>query len=134
VLTLFMALLSFVESTPRAYRLKASNAAPSFSTSPGTIPIAFLNAELQRAAKQPKLANNLPQAWWRLLARHRAGPFFTRRAPPNRAQSSALALRPLKACSGRCDALTDRALNVTLAKAEKYQTTDSINTRVKYVL
>src|SRR6516165_10753194 len=28
VLTLFMALLSFVESTPRAYRLKASNAAP----------------------------------------------------------------------------------------------------------
>jgi hypothetical protein len=33
-----MALLSFVESTPRAYRLKASNAAPSFSTFPGTIP------------------------------------------------------------------------------------------------
>jgi hypothetical protein len=31
-----MALLSFVESAPRAYRLKASNAAPPFSTSAGT--------------------------------------------------------------------------------------------------
>src|SRR6202521_367143 len=28
----------FVESTPRAYRLKASNAAPPISTSAGTIP------------------------------------------------------------------------------------------------
>jgi hypothetical protein len=35
---LFMALLSFVESAPRAYRLKASNAAPPISTSIGTIP------------------------------------------------------------------------------------------------
>ena len=34
----FMALLSFVESAPRAYRLKASNAAPPISTSSGTIP------------------------------------------------------------------------------------------------
>jgi hypothetical protein len=33
-----MALLSFVESAPRAYRLKVSNAAPSISTSSGTIP------------------------------------------------------------------------------------------------
>jgi hypothetical protein len=33
----FMALLSFVESAPRAYRLKASNAAPASSTSTGTI-------------------------------------------------------------------------------------------------
>jgi hypothetical protein len=33
---LFMALLSFVESAPRAYRLKASNAAPPISTSAGT--------------------------------------------------------------------------------------------------
>src|SRR6516162_2826032 len=41
VLTLFMALLSFVESAPRAYWLKASNAAPSFSTFPGTIPRLF---------------------------------------------------------------------------------------------
>jgi hypothetical protein len=34
-----MALLSFVDSTPRAYRLKASNAAPPISTFPGAIPI-----------------------------------------------------------------------------------------------
>jgi hypothetical protein len=38
VVSLFMALLSFVESAPRAYRLKASNAAPPISTSIGTIP------------------------------------------------------------------------------------------------
>jgi hypothetical protein len=38
VISVFMALLSFVESAPRAYRLKASNAAPPFSTSIGTIP------------------------------------------------------------------------------------------------
>ena len=39
VVSLFMALLSFVESAPRAYRLKASNAAPSSSTSTGTLPV-----------------------------------------------------------------------------------------------
>jgi hypothetical protein len=38
MLDVVMALLSFVESAPRAYRLKASNAAPSSSTSDGTIP------------------------------------------------------------------------------------------------
>src|ERR1035437_9992032 len=38
VLTFPMALLSFVDSTPRAYRLKASNAAPPISTFPGAIP------------------------------------------------------------------------------------------------
>src|SRR5262249_22847024 len=38
VVSLFMALLSFVESAPRAYRLKASNAASPISTSIGTIP------------------------------------------------------------------------------------------------
>jgi hypothetical protein len=38
VVILFMALLSFVESAPRAYRLKVSNAALSISTSGGTIP------------------------------------------------------------------------------------------------
>jgi len=32
-----MALLSFVDSTPRAYRLKASNAAPPISTFAGAI-------------------------------------------------------------------------------------------------
>jgi hypothetical protein len=36
VVGLFMALLSFAESAPRAYRLKASNAAPPISTSGGT--------------------------------------------------------------------------------------------------
>jgi hypothetical protein len=38
----FMALLPFVDSTPRAYRLKASNAAPLISTSAGTFPNATL--------------------------------------------------------------------------------------------
>ena len=38
VLTFFMALLSFADFTPRAYRLKASNAAPPISTFPGAIP------------------------------------------------------------------------------------------------
>lgn len=37
VISVFLALLSFVESAPRAYRLKASNAAPPISTSVGTI-------------------------------------------------------------------------------------------------
>jgi predicted GNAT superfamily acetyltransferase len=50
VVSLFMALLSFVESAPRAYRLKASNAASPISTSIGTIPknaehVVFLVAE-----------------------------------------------------------------------------------------
>src|ERR1700693_5124671 len=36
VVSLFMALLSFVESAPRAYRLKASNAASPISTSVGS--------------------------------------------------------------------------------------------------
>jgi hypothetical protein len=35
VVGLFMALLSFVESAPQAYRLKASNAAPPFQHPPG---------------------------------------------------------------------------------------------------
>jgi hypothetical protein len=35
VVTLFMALLSFVESAPRAYRLKVSNAAPQFQHQAG---------------------------------------------------------------------------------------------------
>jgi hypothetical protein len=33
-----MALLSFADSTPRAYRLKVSNACPPISTSTGTSP------------------------------------------------------------------------------------------------
>jgi hypothetical protein len=39
-----MALLSFVDSTPRAYRLKASNAALPFSTFPGAIPFGSAGA------------------------------------------------------------------------------------------
>jgi hypothetical protein len=38
VIFVFMALLSFLESTPQAYGLKASNAAPPFSTAAGTSP------------------------------------------------------------------------------------------------
>src|SRR6478672_8282438 len=37
-----MALLSSVESAPRAYRLKASNAASPISTSIGTMPVTIL--------------------------------------------------------------------------------------------
>jgi hypothetical protein len=40
-----MALLSFKESTPGAYGLKASNAALSISTSIGTSPFAFVPRE-----------------------------------------------------------------------------------------
>src|SRR5271170_1340450 len=36
----FMALLSFVDSAPRAYRLKVGNACPPISTSTGTSPSA----------------------------------------------------------------------------------------------
>src|SRR5207302_8434913 len=45
VVSLFMALLSSVESAPRAYRLKASNAASPFSTSIGTIPALIAERE-----------------------------------------------------------------------------------------
>jgi hypothetical protein len=44
---LFMALLSSVESSPRAYRLKASNAASPISTSIGTIPVGCVKAFAQ---------------------------------------------------------------------------------------
>ncbi|MGH6675150.1 MAG: hypothetical protein ACRECE_02850, partial [Xanthobacteraceae bacterium] len=47
VLTLFMALLSFVESAPQAYRLKAGNAASPISTFAGAIPFRKLIALLQ---------------------------------------------------------------------------------------
>ena len=49
VVGLFMALLSFVKSAPRAYRLKASNAAPPISRSIGTIPIPGLEGQTSRA-------------------------------------------------------------------------------------
>src|ERR1035437_4955357 len=44
-----MALLSFVESAPRAYRLKASNAASPISTSSGTIPAVLATAVMRRS-------------------------------------------------------------------------------------
>jgi branched-chain amino acid transport system substrate-binding protein len=50
-----MALLSFVESAPRAYRLKASNAAPPFSTSAGTS--AGDKVDLILAASTPETTN-----------------------------------------------------------------------------
>src|SRR5271168_3187059 len=40
----FMALLSFVDSAPRAYRLKVGNACPPISTSNGTSPATFCDA------------------------------------------------------------------------------------------
>jgi hypothetical protein len=50
VVGLFTALLSFVESAPRAYRLKASNAAPPFSTSAGTSARHRVESHLARGA------------------------------------------------------------------------------------
>jgi hypothetical protein len=58
MLALFMALLSFVESAPRAYRLKASNAAPSSSTSTGAIPSAIGRRAIQDASR-PREARSL---------------------------------------------------------------------------
>jgi Protein of unknown function (DUF3631) len=51
VVGLFMALLSFVESAPQAYRLKASNAAPPFSTSAGTSALADLHTVFAEASE-----------------------------------------------------------------------------------
>src|ERR1700680_3653893 len=59
VVGLFMALLSFVESAPRAYRLKASNAAPPFSTSAGTSAVARSN----RRTRHHKLATSRGRGW-----------------------------------------------------------------------
>jgi hypothetical protein len=47
-----MALLSFVESAPRAYRLKASNAASPISTSSGTIPVHVSDTMLGKHYRQ----------------------------------------------------------------------------------
>jgi hypothetical protein len=45
-----MALLSFVDSAPRAYRLKAGNAYFTFSTSTGTFPILGMGIPSARSA------------------------------------------------------------------------------------
>src|ERR1700726_843051 len=63
VLTFFMALLSFVDSAPRAYRLKASNAAPPISTFPGAIPVEFADLEIGSVVERYRtsMANYLPK-------------------------------------------------------------------------
>ena len=69
VVGLFMALLSFVESAPRAYRLKAGNAAHPISTSIGTIPSRPLQL------RQESLSKVVREIAWkaqvRLCARYR---------------------------------------------------------------
>jgi hypothetical protein len=47
-----MALLSFVASTPRAYRLKGGNAAWKVSTEPGTSPVIDQRAAFKRAFRK----------------------------------------------------------------------------------
>src|SRR5436853_6223322 len=62
VVSLFMALLSSVESAPRAYRLKASNAASPFSTSIGTIPpAAHLQDVSRRCGHEPHVLSHLDE-------------------------------------------------------------------------
>jgi hypothetical protein len=46
-----------VESAPRAYRLKASNAAPSSSTSTGTIPLEARGISICKIMVDPKEYN-----------------------------------------------------------------------------
>jgi hypothetical protein len=54
MLDVFMGLLSFRESAPRAYRLKASNAPPPISTFPGAIPAGFeVFVKLRSVGAQP---------------------------------------------------------------------------------
>jgi hypothetical protein len=61
-----MALLSFVDSPPRAYRLKAGNADPPISTMGGTSPALVRDVLLpQRTAKWTNLL-----AWTALTLRH----------------------------------------------------------------
>jgi hypothetical protein len=52
-----MALLSFADSTPRAYRLKAGNACPPISTLIGTFPIPDQRGDF---ASAPEVSWNEP--------------------------------------------------------------------------
>src|SRR4029077_20536403 len=72
VISCFMALLSFVESAPRAYRLKASNAAPPISTSIGTIPFTdvCLDSSSRKIVIECKFTSDvLQENWGKLSAR-----------------------------------------------------------------
>jgi len=71
VLDFFMACLSFVDSTPRAYRLKASSAAPLFSTSTGAI-------RGPTEARRNRLTPTMPRSPHRTAAQRRT----TIRSPP----------------------------------------------------
>src|ERR1700732_1868187 len=55
VVGLFMALLSFVESAPRAYRLKASNAAPPFVCRSSFAPWTLTGSHIGTALSQETL-------------------------------------------------------------------------------
>src|SRR5271167_5120518 len=55
----FMALLSFVDSAPRAYRLKVGNACPPISTSNGTSPSARSSAVSSSHTRRATAANRL---------------------------------------------------------------------------
>src|SRR5690349_24718471 len=55
VISLFMALLSFVDSPPRAYGLKAGNAGPPISTMGGTSPLGLVSESDMEAAAVLKL-------------------------------------------------------------------------------
>jgi hypothetical protein len=57
-----MALLSFVESAPRAYRLKASNAASPILTSSGTIPKLAERVALKNGDYGVRI--NVISKWW----------------------------------------------------------------------
>src|SRR5713226_159667 len=60
VVASFMALLSFVDSAPRAYRLKVGNACPPISTSTGTSPLGV--EPITRADIEARIARDNP--WW----------------------------------------------------------------------
>jgi transposase-like protein len=72
-----MALLSFVDSAPRAYRLKVGNACPPISTSTGTSPLAAIKGEktLAELAQQFDVHPNQITSWKAQLLDGAAGVF-----------------------------------------------------------
>src|SRR5262245_20523109 len=73
-LPLFMELPSFADLTPRAYRLKAGNAAPPISTATGTSPC----SPQMFVTDLPAAGDNLacPEGWLANSLRGRAGKFI----------------------------------------------------------